>query len=499
METLRGGDKVARSMRPNLLQLYIAPGDGSMSSRLSAALVGALVDGQLDDGDDLPSSRVFAHDLGISRSVVVAAYQELIASGFFVSKSGGSTRVELGARNAALAGALSSSLHPTDQRTSLPDEPSGPVLRFDLLPGYPDTSLINRTDWSRAIRTSAGGIEDFRPYFGTSDPELGSRHNCFPELQSILADHIRRRRGFLADPEDIYIFTSVNASLKVLLPVLVESNNSIAIEDPGYVTARNAITGAGFNVRSIGVDEGGMMVSHLRGSDAAVYVTPAHQFPMGSRMSVDRRAQLLEWAEREGSLVFEDDYDGEFRYGVPPMPALRGMGSGSQSVVYLGTASKVLARDLRIAWAVVPKKYRSKVRQRVAEEGDSVSPIAAKVLSSFIRSEALTRHIVSAHHTYAARRQRFAEACRELLPEMKLEGIDAGLHVVLSSEKLFDDVTVVKQLQQRGLACMPLSGYYLDKSVRIRNGLVCGYSRLPETQALHAVKTLRDVLDRNGV
>lgn len=490
---------MARTTRPNVLQLYISPGDGSMSSRLSAALIGALVDGQLDDGDDLPSSRIFAQDLGISRSVVVAAYQELIASGFLVSKSGGSTRVELGARNAALAGALSSSVRGVDQRTDALEESGIPVMRFDLMPGYPDTSLINKIDWSRAIRTSAAGIEDFRPPFvQTAESGTSARHNFFPELQSILSDHIRRRRGFSTDPEDIFLFTSVANILKVLLPILIERGGVVAMEDPGYVTGRNAIVAAGFKARPISVDQDGIKVSNLSSEDSAVYVTPAHQFPMGSRMSVDRRAQLLNWAEKEESLILEDDYDGEFRYGVPPMPALRGMGSGSRNVIYLGTSSKVLARDLRISWAVVPKIYRARVRQRIADDGDAVSPIAANALASFMRSEALTRHIVSTHRTYSARRQRFAEACREFLPEMKLEGIDAGLHVVLSSEKIFDDVAVVKDLQRKGLACMPLSSYYWGSS-GIRNGLVCGYSRLPETQALHAVRILRDTLDQNGV
>jgi GntR family transcriptional regulator/MocR family aminotransferase len=247
-------------------------------------------------------------------------------------------------------------------------------------------------------------------------------------------------------------------------------------------------------VRAVPVDASGLRVDLLERHDKAVYVTPAHQFPLGARMPVDRRTQLLDWAVENETLVFEDDYDGEFRYDVAPMPALRSMRAGDECVVYIGTASKVIARDLRLAWAIVPTGFREVVRSRLFDDGDLVNPVAAGALASLLESGALVRQVVSLQRTYAARRARFTEACDKQLPEMRRHGVHAGLHVVLTREEPFDDRAAVEQLMRRGLVCTALSSYYLDQSGEPTTGLVCGYARLPETRAVAAVALIREVL-----
>jgi GntR family transcriptional regulator/MocR family aminotransferase len=231
------------------------------------------------------------------------------------------------------------------------------------------------------------------------------------------------------------------------------------------------------------VDDDGIAPRDLRDADRAVYVTPAHQFPLGGRMPVPRRAQLLEWAAAHDALVLEDDYDGEFRYGVPPLAPLRGMPAAAGQVVYLGTSAKVLSHVLRISWAVLPARFRDGMWRYLNESGDAISQVSAALLGSYIATGALTRHQARAMRTYSARQACFVAACRELVPGVAALGIEAGLHVVLTFGAPVDDVALTARLAAAGLACGPLSAHYAVPREAARTGLVCGYSRLPETRA----------------
>src|SRR5262249_55758760 len=155
---------------------------------------------------------------------------------------------------------------------------------------------------------------------------------------------------------------------------------------------------------------------------------PAHQFPLGGRMPVRRRADLLAWASDSGALVLEDDYDGEFRYDVPPLTPLRSMPAAADRVVYFGTSSKILSRGLRVSWAVPPARFRGGMATYLDRSGEAVSQVAAASLASFIGTGALTRHHPRAMRTYRARQARFVAACRELIPGARALGIEAGLH-----------------------------------------------------------------------
>lgn len=469
--------------------------DGStLKQRLSSQLVGAMSAGTLGDGDEMPSSRVLAQHLGISRAVVVSVYEELVASGFLVATPGGRTRVEIGAGAAAKAGALA-----TPSTITTVTRPAARVIteppRFNLLPGYPDTGLIKQRAWNTALRTAAAELTSYAGLV-RSETDRGRAHDFSQPLRIALCDHLRRTRGIVCDARDIFVFPGVNSAVRTLAPLLTGRGSTFAFENPGYSTARRVLENAGHVIHPVGVSRDGLDVQQLLSTDApAVYVTPAHQFPLGARMHVDNRVSLLAWAKRHDALIFEDDYDGEFRYDVPPMPALRSMHDGSRHVVYLGTASKTLSRELRLAWAIVPSRFRPLVREQLFDDGDSVSAIAALGLTHYINSGALRKHIVSVQRTYSARRDSLTRACLSLLPDTRLTGINAGLHLVLLPTATgVDDRQVVNRLARNGLACMPLSRYFADPSDAQLTGLVCGYSRLPESSAVEAAQTIRAAL-----
>ena len=301
------------------------------------------------------------------------------------------------------------------------------------------------------------------------------------DLRDQLTGYLRRARGLAVDPEDIFLFPSVSNALRAVAVTCGLTGQPVAFEDPGYAKARLALREAGAVIRPVPVDDDGIMARDLRGSDRACYVTPAHQFPLGGRMPVHRRADLLAWATASGALVLEDDYDGEFRYDVAPLNPLRSMPAAAGHVVYLGTSSKILARGLRVSWAVLPGRFRAAMTGYLDAAGDEVSQVSAAFLASFIATGALTRHQSRAMRTYRARQERFVAACREHIPAARALGIEAGLHVALVFDRPLDDEAAAARLADAGLACLPLSPFCAGPARR--SGLLCGYSRLPETMA----------------
>jgi GntR family transcriptional regulator/MocR family aminotransferase len=483
---------MSRGSPPYALELDLDRGGGRLAGRLSGAMVASIADGQLADGDAVPSTRVVAASLGVARSVVVEAYEELTAAGFFGSRAGSGTWVEAGAAQAARAGALASTgARAAQARASAvaprlaPETGPGVAPEFDLRPGYPDGSLIDARDWGRAWRAAA------RASLGPA--EAGPAR--------AVADYLRQARGLAVEPEQLFFFPCTAAAIGVLAAAATPGPGAtMAFEDPGYDIGARAFRGGGARLRPVPVDGEGLDVGRLRGSDWGVYVTPAHQFPTGSRMSVARRGALLDWAARTGGLIFEDDYDGEFRYDVAPMPPLMAMSRGGAAgrVIYLGTSSKILTRQLRVAWAVVPPSLHAAVRDRQVAGGAHVSAVSAGALAALIGSRAITRQITRTQRVYAARRACFAAACRARLPGVRLLGIDAGLHVLLALPGAVDDAALAAGLARRGLACAPLSRFRHDPAAGLADeaaGLVCGYANLPETRADEAVAVIRAALD----
>jgi GntR family transcriptional regulator/MocR family aminotransferase len=503
-----------RTTAPVSFTLDLSGRTGRRPDQVARALVEAIASGQVHDGDRLPSTRALAATFGLARTAVVGAYEELAAAGFLVARPGGATYVEQGAAAAARAGAFGaprSRVAGSEARgrargsgaagsgvagggarrragasgagevgnfgvaaavsvRSHPDEDG--QVRYDLRPGLADAGLISERDWARAMRLAAAPARQA------------------PDLREELAGHLRRFRGLAVDPADIFLFPSVSSALRAVAAICDLAGQPVAFEDPGYVKARLALAEAGAVIRPVPVDDDGIRAEDLRAGDRACYVTPAHQFPLGGRMPVRRRAALLEWAAAAGALVLEDDYDGEFRYDVPPLTPLRSMPAAAGHVVYLGTSSKILSRGLRVSWAVLPARFRGAMTRYLDASGEEVSQVPAAFLAHFIASGALTRHHSRAMRTYRARQARFVAACREHVPAARALGIEAGLHLTLVFGADLDDLAAVARLAEAGLACLPLSAFCAGPP---RKGLICGYSLLPETAAVPAAALIGQV------
>ncbi len=504
---------MARTARPGSLVV----GQVSGAAELADAIIDLVADGSVADGDRLPSTRALAEQTGLSRGTVVRAFDELSAAGFIVSTQGSGTRVAAGAGQAARAGARtrgvsrtsssSSPLMRQGTRTSSPEVPAATTTSpgspapqapgprrgrssRDLRPGIPDASLVDDRAWRSAVRAAAAqGLAGLNPW---EEPS--------PSLRTALAGHLRRHRGIAAG--DPVLFDSSRSAIAALCAAFVTGQQGRAgggtvrfhTEDPGYRGAVLMAREQGLEVRFHPVEPGGLDAARLGAEPAIVFTTPAHQFPLGHRMSVDRRVALVEWARRTGSLVIEDDYDGEFRYGVAPLPALVSLPAATDHVAYVGTSSKSVAPDLRVAWCLPPTAMRREVERWLAVHRRGPSTLPAEALAAFITSGAMDRHLARAARVYSVRRSRLVAALRRERPDLEVTGVEAGLHlcVVLPG---YDDDEVVRELERAGWRTRSLGGQSAQHAV---SGLVLSYARLSSRDAADFAVELRRVLERLG-
>ena len=446
------------------LSLRPAAGE-TLRAALERMLRDAIRSGALRQGVHLPASRVLARTLGVSRGVVTDAYGQLQAQGFLVVKPRGAPIV------AEVPGL----------RARRRPEPEAAAPRYDLTPTTPDVTVFPVRRWFAAAqkvsRTIGSATLDYR------DPR-GER-----VLRETLADHLGRTRGVTADPADIVAVQGAAQGIDVLLRVLQAGGaGRIAVEDPSYPRQHERIRALGLEVVPRAVDDEGMVVDGLEAD--AVLVTPSHQFPLGSVLSGNRRRELLAWAERTGGLIIEDDYDSEFRYDREPVRSLQGL--APDHVVQLGTVSKSLAPALRLGWLVVPSELAATVA-RTKRLVDGFSPSLDQLtLAELMTSGEYDRHVRRARAVYHARRDRLLAALARHLPEVRVGGVAAGVHVLAWLEQGVRDTAVAIAAEQAGIRVPPLAAFRIRRSRR--SGLVVGYGRLHQSAVEAAVRALAKVI-----
>ncbi|TIC80243.1 PLP-dependent aminotransferase family protein [Nocardioides sp. GY 10127] len=397
---------------------------------------GAVERGVLLPDDPLPSTRALAEALAVSRTTALEAYLELEGDGWVYGVHGAGTFV---AHRPAAAPA------PTPVVLEPDDEPE-----LDLRAGTMDPGLVPDA-WRAAWR--AVSPRSFAP-----DP-CGD-----PALRSGLAAYLSSARGLPCRPEEIVVCAGASEAVTVLGLALGWAGRAVAFEDPGYADMRDLVVRLGARHVPLPVDAAApvaLALEHLtaRGeTPAAVYLTPSHQFPLGHRLEEDDRRAVLAWARRSGSVVVEDDYDGEFRFGVPPLPSLAGLDPDAP-VVYLGTLSKVLDPSLRLAYLRVPPALLPEVVHVRGLVGATVSGQVQEVVAGWLASGALSRHIARVRRVYADRRAALLRALEEVPGVVGVRGIEAGLHVVADLAPGIDAAAVVAQARERGVAVTSLDDF----------------------------------------
>jgi GntR family transcriptional regulator/MocR family aminotransferase len=315
-----------------------------------------------------------------------------------------------------------------------------------------------------------------------------------PALRAAVAAYLRAARAVRCEADQVLIVSGSQAALRLAVAVLLDRGDRVAVEEPGYPLARAAIEAGRARVVPIPVDEDGLDVQALRrrGTIRAAYVTPSHQYPLGTSMSASRRFALLDWAQRRQAWILEDDYDSEYRYVSRPVGALQGMDARDR-VVYIGTFSKVLFPAIRIGYLVVPTALRDRF-VGAREALDLQSPTLYQLaLEEFLREGHFARHLRRMRGVYLARRNVLLDAlATHCSGQLTIHNADAGLHVTALLDPDAPDVEVVRRMADRGLTATPLSSCYAG--AQHRNGLLLGFGGSTERRLAEAAKVLGDVL-----
>jgi GntR family transcriptional regulator / MocR family aminotransferase len=445
----------------------------SLRAQLERGLRQAIVGGSLLPGTALPPSRTLAAEIGVSRSLVVGAYEQLVIEGYLESRQGSGTRV----RAPGYAGRGEARELDKGPFWPLPVNRDGKVSTS----GLPDPALFPRGEWLRHYRDALREIPDSSLLY---PPPRGS-----VELRTALTAYLGRVRGVRATPEQVVITGGFSQGLMLLCRALGERGvTRIAMEDPGFLLHRSIIEASGLEPVPVPVDGRGLQTSRLAGLDVgAVLLSPAHSYPTGASLSGDRRARLLEWARASDALVIEDDYDAELRYDRTPVGALQGL--DPDRVIYGGTVSKVLSPALRLGWIIAPPALAGDIIRVRLFEDFAAETLGQLTLARFIESGALARHLRRVRPVYRARRDCLLAALGAHLPEIRPNGAAAGLHLLLRLPAGLDPDAVATAAARHGIQLEDAAVHWYDPATA-PPALLIGYGPLRESALGAGIKAL---------
>jgi GntR family transcriptional regulator/MocR family aminotransferase len=467
------------------LDLHVSlEGRGDLAARIYRQILDAILDGRLPPGERVPPTRELARRLSVSRNTVSAAYERLTAEGFLNGRAGAGTFVRaepLGTRRTRSAPVGGVRPRRGWQAVGLLAQDDGEP-EFDFRVGTPDPGLFPLEMWrrlvSRELRPAALG--------GYADP---AGH---PALRDAIARHVGVSRAVRAEAEDVVVTQGAQQALDLIGRVLLEPGDCVAVEEPGYPPARRVFQAQGARVVGVPVDTEGIDVTAIPKNARLVYVTPSHQFPLGTPMSLGRRAALLSWAERHKAAVIEDDYDSEFRFSDRPLEPLQSL-DRSGRVIYVGSFSKTLLPMLRVGFLVAPASLQSALRtakQLTDWHGDMTTQGA---LARLIDEGLLARHIRKAAREYALRHEQILTHLATLSDLLEPIPSIAGLH--LCARLFNDDLNVTNALpraRETGVAVESLAAYCAHTPQQ--QGLVIGYGSIPTALVPEGLRRLTTAL-----
>jgi GntR family transcriptional regulator/MocR family aminotransferase len=458
-----------------------------LRSQLEDGIREAIRSGRLQADERLPSSRVLASELGVSRGLVQECYNQLQAEGYLNTRAGSATRVAPGGGTGPAQGTAGGALRP-ERAAPAPDKKSAtPPLTVDFVSGVPDLSSFPRTDWAWAHREACRNAPNAA--FNYGDPR-GSE-----DFREILAAYLRRVRAAAADPDHLVVCTGFAQGLILVLGALVRAGiRRVAFEDPGYGDGTTMAAGAWAGVEPVPVpvDESGLDVGQLAETGArAAVLTPAHQWPTGVVLAPERRRALISWAAECDGFVIEDDYDAEFRYDRDPVGALQGL--APDRVIALGTVSKSLAPAVRLGWFLCPPDLMDAVvdAKRLTDRGSPVLDQLA--VATLMESGRYDRHLRRMRASYGKRRRTLVESLATHAPHVRLTGLAAGFHAVAHLPAAADERAVIAAARERGIGLYGMSEYRSDHALTPAQ-LVLGFGNLTERAIERGVATVGDLL-----
>ncbi len=450
--------------------------------------------GALPRGGRLPPSRSLAQELGVARQTVVLAYERLAAEGYVCGRIGSGTfiatdlpdqaPVPAGTPRAAAVGLSARGA----RLANIPAAATAraPEVGLLLAGGLPAPDLFPVKVWAhcttRVMKSLAGELSAYPPPQGLF------------VLREQIAAHLAATRGLVADPGNIVITSGTQQALSIAAELLLDPNDPVWVEDPGYIAGRGALLTADAAIVPIPSDAQGIDVAAgVRTAPSArlALVAPSHATPLGGALPIGRRLALLDWAQQANAWVLEDDCDSEFRWEGKPLPPLATLDTAGQ-VIYCGTFSKTLAPALRVGFAIVPPPLvQAFVRLRTLTDRGT-DAFTQATLAEFMRQGLLPPHIRRVRTEYARRRTALLEAMARLVRHATAIAAPGGLHMVAQLAEGMDEAAAVRACRARGLAVSPLRAYYVG-SPRM-SGLVLGFAATPAALANDVARRLEAAL-----
>jgi GntR family transcriptional regulator/MocR family aminotransferase len=461
-----------------------------------AQMRSAILSRALRAGAKLPSSRELAVRLAVSRTAVVAAYEQLLAEGYVTGKTGAGTYIAADLPEPfARAAKPGKRTAPAGKATVSPARPVRDVVdvtvHSDNRPFNPGRTLVDaRTAelWRKLTARSLRALS--LEHLGYGDPQGTIA------LRSHVCDYLRAARAVRCDPEQVVITAGTQQALDIVVRIL-GPNKEVWVEDPGYPLTRAALLAAGATVHAVPVDEKGLNVKagkRLAPHARAAFVTPSHQFPTGVQLAMPRRLELLAWAREAGAWIVEDDYASEFRYGGRPLASLQGLDDGER-VIYIGTLNKALFPGLRLGYAVLPPALlRPFVTARYLMDRQP-STLCQAVVADFMAEGHFAAHIRRMRAAYQDQRDTLVAALRRRLGDhLSVDPPDQGMHLVAYLRRGLSDVAVERAALEQGVIVRAMS--HMRVTAPVRPALMFGFSGYPRQTIGPAVARLARVFER---
>lgn len=457
----------------------------------------SILQGRLRPGARLASTRTLAADLGLSRTTVLNAFQQLIAEGYLKGRIGAGTAVAEGVPLDLSAKAqqhfLASRRQPRIARRVRAQAseciPSGSPAR-PLRPGVPETALFPLELWSRLASRHWRRVSR-NPHYADS--------RGYRPLREAICGYVARLRGVRCEPDQILIVGGAQQALYLCAHALLDPGETVWMEDPGYPRARAAFAAAGVKIVPVPVDNDGLVVSIGLKKEPAprlIYLTPSFQCPLGVTLSLSRRFELLRLAAKRKAWIIEDDYFSEYRYGRRPVPSLQSLDRDA-NVIYVGNFSKSLVPSLRIGYLVLPPALMDvfvRVRTAISRQPPGVDQA---VLADFIHEGHLDRYLRTVLRTYRERQQALVSAIEEHAGDLLEPSVHGtGMYLVAWLKRGLDDRKAAMIAADSGVDVVPLSEFAMLPMER--GGLVLGFSSYHPSRIRVAVRELAGALKQTG-
>ncbi|EIJ81732.1 transcriptional regulator, GntR family with aminotransferase domain protein [Bacillus methanolicus PB1] len=440
-----------------------------------------ILNGELAAGECLPPTRELASNLGISRNVVVEAYEQLLAEGFIEARQGSGTFVA--------EGAFLDQQKKSDYLSffKIQDITEETTELIDFRSGVPALDMFPRHIWGQIAKQVC--VETPHSIFGYGYPEGRS------ELRHILSRYLKRTRGVHCHPDQLVITSGATQALSLIANLLLSRGEEVIIEDPITHEIQTIFSSPGSVLHPIPVDEQGMRTDMIPQNKKPrfIFVTPSHQFPLGGTLPIQRRIQLIQFARKVDCFIVEDDYDSEFRYQGAPIHSLQGL--DPDRVIYIGTFSKILSPALRLGYLILPPSLTKRCKELKWFTDLHTPSLQQLTLARFIDERHLERHIRKMKKIYKTRRDHVKKCLLEQFGDkVKLSGDSTGLHMIAEFQNIeFSNEKVKEIIAEHKVKIYPVELHTIQKGMH-QNKIILGYGNLTLEEIKEGIHRLKNAL-----